>query len=62
MQFRGADIHTVVLDEHRGRGVGAALVTAAERAAVDRGGPRCHGHLHRYLRCERGSHSASVSS
>lgn len=34
---RGADIHTVVLDGHRGRGVGSALVAAAERAAVDRG-------------------------
>ncbi|WP_377267827.1 GNAT family N-acetyltransferase [Peterkaempfera sp. SMS 1(5)a] len=34
---RGADIHTVVLDGHRGQGVGAALVAAAQRAAVDRG-------------------------
>ncbi|RCH63968.1 GNAT family N-acetyltransferase [Streptomyces sp. SDr-06] len=34
---RGAEIHTVVLDGHRGRGVGAALVAAAERAAVERG-------------------------
>ncbi|MDT0469620.1 GNAT family N-acetyltransferase [Streptomyces gibsoniae] len=34
---RGAEIHTVVLDGHRGRGVGAALVAAAERAAAVRG-------------------------
>lgn len=34
---RGAEIHTVVLDGHRGCGVGAALVAAAERAAADRG-------------------------
>ncbi|WP_433225420.1 N-acetyltransferase family protein [Microtetraspora malaysiensis] len=34
---RGADLHTVVLEEHRGRGVGAVLVAAAERAAVDHG-------------------------
>jgi GNAT superfamily N-acetyltransferase len=34
---RGADIHTVVLDGHRGRGLGAALVAAAEQAAVDHG-------------------------
>jgi GNAT superfamily N-acetyltransferase len=34
---RAADIHTVVLGGHRGRGVGAALVAAAERVAVDRG-------------------------
>lgn len=34
---RGAEIHTVVLDEHRGEGVGSALVTAAEQAAAERG-------------------------
>jgi GNAT superfamily N-acetyltransferase len=34
---RGADIHTVVLDGHRGCGVGSALVAAAEQVAVDRG-------------------------
>jgi len=34
---RAADIHTVVLDGHRGSGVGAALVTAAEQAAAARG-------------------------
>jgi GNAT superfamily N-acetyltransferase len=33
----GADIHTVVLDTHRGRGVGAALVTAAEQVASAHG-------------------------
>lgn len=32
-----AEIHTVVLDGHRGEGVGAALVAAIERAAVERG-------------------------
>lgn len=31
---RAADIHTVVLDGHRGRGVGAALVEAARQVAV----------------------------
>lgn len=34
---RAAEIHTVVLDEHRGQGVGAALVSAAERVAAERG-------------------------
>jgi GNAT superfamily N-acetyltransferase len=34
---RAAQIHTVVLDGHRGKGVGTALVAAAERAAADRG-------------------------
>lgn len=34
---RAADVHTVVLEGHRGRGVGAALVAAAERTAVDLG-------------------------
>ncbi|WP_167973849.1 GNAT family N-acetyltransferase [Lentzea indica] len=34
---RAADVHTVVLDEHRGRGVGAALVAAAQRVAASRG-------------------------
>ncbi|ANZ37149.1 hypothetical protein BBK82_14815 [Lentzea guizhouensis] len=33
----GADIHTVVLDTHRGQGVGAALVTAAEQVAAAHG-------------------------
>ncbi len=31
---READIHTVVLDSHRSRGIGAALVAAAERTAA----------------------------
>ena len=34
---RGADIHTVVLDGYRGRGVGRALVAAAERVAAAHG-------------------------
>lgn len=34
---RAADIHTVVLDGHRGRGVGAALVEAAQRVAARHG-------------------------
>lgn len=34
---RAAQIHTVVLDGHRGIGVGTALVAAAERGAADRG-------------------------
>jgi GNAT superfamily N-acetyltransferase len=34
---RAAQIHTVVLDGHRGKGVGQALVAAAEHAAADRG-------------------------
>ncbi|CAG6391918.1 GNAT family N-acetyltransferase [Streptomyces cocklensis] len=34
---RAAEIHTVVLDGHRGKGVGAALLTAAEKAAADSG-------------------------
>lgn len=34
---RAAEIHTVVLDGHRGQGVGAALVMAAEQAAAERG-------------------------
>ena len=33
----GADIHTVVLDTHRGQGVGAALVAAAEEVAAGHG-------------------------
>jgi GNAT superfamily N-acetyltransferase len=32
-----AQIHTVVLEGHRGKGVGTALVAAAERHAADRG-------------------------
>jgi GNAT superfamily N-acetyltransferase len=32
-----AQIHTVVLDSHRGKGAGKALVAAAERGAADRG-------------------------
>ena len=31
---RMADVHTVVLDGHRGKGVGAALVAEAERVAA----------------------------
>jgi GNAT superfamily N-acetyltransferase len=34
---RCAQIHTVVLDGYRGKGVGAALLVAAEQAASDRG-------------------------
>ncbi|SEP70781.1 Ribosomal protein S18 acetylase RimI [Lentzea xinjiangensis] len=34
---RAADIHTVVLDGHRDRGVGTALVAAAERVAAEHG-------------------------
>ncbi|MFD5815698.1 GNAT family N-acetyltransferase [Streptomyces sp. NPDC127038] len=34
---RAAEIHTVVLDGHRDKGVGAALLTAAEKAAPKRG-------------------------
>jgi GNAT superfamily N-acetyltransferase len=34
---RAAEIHTVVLDGHRGQGVGSALVSAAERIAAERG-------------------------
>ncbi|MFB7330758.1 GNAT family N-acetyltransferase [Streptomyces adustus] len=34
---RAADIHTVVLDGHRGEGVGSALLAAAEQAAAERG-------------------------
>jgi GNAT superfamily N-acetyltransferase len=34
---RGADIHTVVLDGYRGRGVGRALVAAAEQMAAAHG-------------------------
>ncbi|MGW0868644.1 N-acetyltransferase family protein [Streptomyces sp. NPDC002611] len=34
---RAADIHTVVLDGHRGEGVGSALLIAAEQAAAERG-------------------------
>lgn len=34
---RAADIHTVVLDGHRGRGVGAALVEAAQKTAARHG-------------------------
>lgn len=33
----GADVHTVVLDGYRGRGVGAALVAAAEKVAAAHG-------------------------
>ncbi|MGW0971861.1 hypothetical protein [Streptomyces sp. NPDC002516] len=36
---RAAEIHTVVLDGHRGEGVGAALPTAAEKAAAEHGVP-----------------------
>ncbi|WTY85442.1 GNAT family N-acetyltransferase [Sphaerisporangium sp. NBC_01403] len=34
---RAAEIHTVVLDGHRGKSVGSALVMAAEQAAAERG-------------------------
>jgi ribosomal protein S18 acetylase RimI-like enzyme len=33
--LRTAEVHTVVLDRHRGRGVGSSLLAAAERAARD---------------------------
>ncbi|MDX8029781.1 GNAT family N-acetyltransferase [Lentzea sp. BCCO 10_0856] len=39
---RGADIHTVVLDGHRGRGVGAALAKAAEQVAARHGVSTLH--------------------
>ena len=32
-----ADVHTVVLDAYRGRGVGKALLAEVERAASERG-------------------------
>jgi GNAT superfamily N-acetyltransferase len=34
---RAAEVHTVVLDGHRGEGVGAALLAAGEKAAAERG-------------------------
>jgi GNAT superfamily N-acetyltransferase len=34
---RTAEVHTVVLDSHRGLGVGRALLAAAEQIATDRG-------------------------
>lgn len=34
---RTAEVHTVVLDQYRGRGVGRALLGAAEQIARDRG-------------------------
>lgn len=34
---RSADIHTVVVDGHRGEGIGRALLMAAEQAATERG-------------------------
>jgi GNAT superfamily N-acetyltransferase len=34
---RAAEIHTVVLDGHRGEGVGSALLAAAEQTAAERG-------------------------
>lgn len=34
---RAAEVHTVVLDGHRGRGVGTALLAAAEHTAAERG-------------------------
>jgi GNAT superfamily N-acetyltransferase len=34
---RAAEIHTVVLEGHRGEGVGSALLMAAEQAAAERG-------------------------
>lgn len=34
---RRAEVHTVVLDRHRGKGIGRALVAAAQRLAVQRG-------------------------
>jgi GNAT superfamily N-acetyltransferase len=34
---RTAEVHTVVLDGHRGLGVGRALLAAAEQTATDRG-------------------------
>ena len=32
-----AEIHTVVLEAYRGRGIGKALITAAEQHAIERG-------------------------
>lgn len=34
---RLADVHTVVLEQHRGKGIGKALVTAAQQHAAQRG-------------------------
>lgn len=34
---RRAEVHTVVLERYRGRGIGKALVAAAERLAAERG-------------------------
>ncbi|MEO3869953.1 GNAT family N-acetyltransferase [Nonomuraea sp. B12E4] len=34
---RAAEVHTVVLDGHRGEGIGAALLRAAERTAAEHG-------------------------
>lgn len=34
---RRAEVHTVVLEHHRGKGIGKALVAAAERLAAQRG-------------------------
>ncbi|WP_037912581.1 GNAT family N-acetyltransferase [Actinacidiphila yeochonensis] len=39
---RGADLHTVVLETHRGQGVGRALVAAAERIASAHGAAFLH--------------------
>ncbi|MEU7478519.1 GNAT family N-acetyltransferase [Lentzea sp. NPDC042327] len=38
----GADIHTVVLDTHRGQGIGTALVAAAEQVAAAHGVTALH--------------------
>jgi ribosomal protein S18 acetylase RimI-like enzyme len=37
LPMRTAEIHTVVLDAYRGKGIGQALVAAAEREAVGQG-------------------------
>jgi GNAT superfamily N-acetyltransferase len=39
---RAAQVHTVVLDGHRGKGIGAALLTAAEQAAAEHGISHVH--------------------
>lgn len=66
---RAAQIHTVVLDGHRGKGVGTALVAAAERGAAERGvsiliagifAPNTDA-LHFYTRAGFGEHGISLS-
>ncbi|SDH61422.1 Acetyltransferase (GNAT) family protein [Lentzea fradiae] len=42
---RAADVHTVVLDGYRGRGIGAALVAEAERVAAAHGASLVHANV-----------------